>query len=150
MFLQVSKTRFLKALNIIYWFNIESYVTYVPHQNLSCPFNQFLNLSVSMTPLPSPFLVNFPLDYPVNMPLYISIITTQPSPTHPSPPSEMRGKVWTVKRVFISTNCSYFSNLPSPTPFFKNLFSYCNYCLLTLVSFFITRGLQNNLNNCIE
>ena len=63
-------------------------------------------------------------------------------------PSEMRGKVWTVKRVFISTNCSYFSNLPSPTPFFKNLFSYCNYCLLTLVSFFITRGLQNNLNNC--
>ena len=95
-------------------------------------------------------LVNFPLDYLANKPLYISIITTQPSPTHPSPPSEMRGKVWTVKRVFISTNCSYFSNLPSPTPFFKNLFSYCKYCLLTLVSFFITRGLQNNLNNCIE
>ena len=95
-------------------------------------------------------LVNFPFDYPVNKPLYISIITTQSSPTHPSPPSEMRVKVWTVKRVFIWTNCSYFSNLPSPTPFFKNLFSYCKYCLLTLVSFFITRGLQNNLNNFIE
>ena len=62
--------------------------------------------------------MNFLLDYPVNKPLYISIITTQPSPTHPSPPSEMRVKVWTVKRVFISTNCSYFIDNSKPIDFY--------------------------------
>ena len=65
-------------------------------------------------------------------PLYISIITTQPSP-----PSKMGGKGWTVKWAFIWTNFSYFFNLPSPTPLFEILFIYCKYCLFTLVPFLL-------------